>query len=332
MAGFDAVALRTTDPERRATARELARLARRLKDQRVRFVFERPSTIEVPKLVTSVAEDDEPSAGRAEFIAMTTLVSFYSGFVLNVLLDVDDFRLGTAIVAGTTAAGVTGSLFGSRGRRITGGMASAYSVGVLLGGGNAALLAEPFGLLDGEDQFMSFLLVGLAAGGIGGLLYSDSTNPTRAQMTFTGTLSYMGLATAGLSLLVAQPDDIEVDTVLLLLAAGLDVGAGVGLALSPKLDWSKSRGNLVWLSSFLGAVAGFGVVALVAGAPDSDTEGRFFAASTLGGMWGGFGLGVHLTRNMKPDPRFAHEDGAPTTAVVPTIIDQAPGLAVMGSF
>ena len=116
---------------------------------------------------------------------------------------------------------------------------------------------------------------------------------------------------------------------LTILTLGLDAGLVTGLALSPGLDWSTSRANLVSLGAFLGAVGGFGSIALVAGTPDSDREGRIFAGAVLAGLWSGFGLGIHFTRDMTPDKRFADKSDAPI-AVLPTLVGDAPGLAVMG--
>src|SRR5690606_39773608 len=60
-----------------------------------------------------------------------------------------------------------------------------------------------------------------------------------------------------------------------------------------------------------------------------ETEARLLAASTLGGIWGGFGLTIRLTRNMAPDPRFAG-GVADSIALAPTMIGDGPGLVAGG--
>jgi hypothetical protein len=335
IAELDAVALATLDPELRSAARELSRLARRLVEQAVQFERERPEVtapMELPRLKSALAAEDRPDAGRIEFVAMSTLVGFYSGFVINDVLDVDDFRLATAIVTATTAGSFTGALFGSRGRRITGGMGSAYIYGVVVGGANGLMTGAALDIPT-DDYYTTYVLGSLVTGGAAGLLYSHGANPTRGQMTFSMTLASMGFASAGLGMLIFPDLDLTTKQTLWLLTGGLDFGAAAGLALSPRLNWSRSRANLVWLSAFLGAVGGFGAVALIAGEPDSDREGRIFAGATLLGMWGGFTLGTHLTRNMAPADRFDLQAREETQAiVVPTRIGSATGLAIMGAF
>jgi hypothetical protein len=193
------------------------------------------------------------------------------------------------------------------------------------------LLSVPLGLNEDTENMQLFALGSMVVGGAAGMYLGDQVNPTRAQVSLTGTMSMMGLATVGLGIGIVQPDDLDEDTLLVLLAAGLDVGMLAGISLAPKIDWSTSRARLVTLGSFVGAVAGFAGAALITGAedPDDDTA-RLWSAAVLGGAWGGLGLAWHLTRKMAPDPRFRTE-GA-TTTVSPTMIRDAPGLAGLGTF
>jgi hypothetical protein len=193
------------------------------------------------------------------------------------------------------------------------------------------LLAHPFG----ADETKALLTMGLGAaalGGAAGLLLADHARPTRAQTTFVATASVLGIATTGLGLAITLPDDISSDAILLLLTGGLDVGAGVGLGLASGLDWSKSRARLVSLSVFLGGLAGVGGSAILVGEPEDRAEIRAYAAATLAGMWGGFGLGVRLTRDMQPDERFAAGSAAPAAQVVPAAIEGGAGVAIAGTF
>lgn len=330
IAWFDAVASESDDVDLIAASRELARLAADLRDRGVRFSNDSPSATPV---VDDGGEDrDDSTKGRTSFITTTTMTSFYSGFVLIDLLDIDDFRPGVAIVAGTTGLGLVGSIYATRGRTITEATADAYGIGLGIGVGNGLLLASPLGLDNETENIQMFALGSMVLGGAAGLYLGDQVNPTRAQVSVTGTMGMMGLATVGLGFGIVQPDDIGEDTVLILLAAGLDVGVLGGLAMAPKLDWSVSRARLVTLGAFVGAVAGFAGAAIITGAEDPDDEtGRLWSASILGGAWGGLGLAWHLTRDMDPDPRYRAESSR-TTSIAPTLIRDAPGFAVAGTF
>jgi hypothetical protein len=330
IAALDDVALRSVEPERRAAARELGRLARDLRARRVRLVVGDAPPGAMPAL-RALPEDDRPGAGRIEVVVLSTIAGFYSGFVLLDIFDVDDFRGGTALVTATTAVGFLASLYGTAGRDITSGMGAAYGSGVLLGAANGLLLASPLGI-ESSEGFLSLGLAGAALGGASMLVLSDRVRPTVGQVSLASTTSVMGLATVGLGMAIIQPDDIDPDTLLLLLAGGLDVGAAAGAGVARNLTWSKGRARLVSLGAFLGALGGFGGTAIAFGEPESNGEARLMAGAVLGGMWGGFALAIHLTRNLEPDPRFA-EGAAPSFAVVPTMVgDGGSGIAVAGTF
>ncbi len=328
--GFRAVASRSVEPDRRAASRELARLADGLIARGAKLRLKSPG--QTAPVTRAVADDDQPDAGRAGFIVSTTLASTYLGVYLLDVMDTSDFRAAVLVITGTTAAGFLGSLYGSRGKRITAGTADAYSLGMTLGVGNALLLAWPLNLDGSSESVQSTVVGGMVLGGVAGMVLGDRTQPTRAQVGFTGTTATLGLATAGLGLVVAQPDT-SADTVLLVLAGGLDAGAALGLGLAGNLDWSPGRQRLTSLGAFLGALAGWATAALLTGTDSSgDTTSRAWAGSTLVGMWGGFALATHLTRNMKPDPRFAAPPPKIDAQLGPTFIGRAPGLAISGTW
>jgi hypothetical protein len=284
------------------------------------------------------SEDDERDGGRASFVVTTTLAALYSGVVLLDLSDLDDVRSGTLVVMGSTAAGLVGALYGTGGRTMTGGMADAWSLGLMVGAGNALLLAGPFGLYgatsNASEKVQSFVLGSSWGVAAAGLLVADHFRPTRAQVSVTTTIGAMGLASTLLSLAIIQPDDLDGDAFLSLTAAGLDVGIGVGAVFAGKLDWSLSRARYVGLSAFLGGLAGVGTSLLLfanGGDGDSDNLGRAVAGITLTGLWGGFALGTYLTRDMAPHARFRQRADAPPM-VAPTVIRDAPGIAVVGAF
>ncbi|MBK9037515.1 MAG: hypothetical protein IPL61_40765 [Myxococcales bacterium] len=311
------------DPELRGAARELARLADDLAGRQARLVFGGAA---------DGADDDgeDPADGRTSFVVSTTLASLYAGVVLVDLSDTGDVRSGAALVLGATAAGFLGSFFGSRGRSISGGMAEGYSTGMLIGAINGLLLADPLGA-DTSERFQMAVLSGLVLGGGAGLLYGDSARPTRGQMSFVGTMATLGIASAGLGLIVTNPD-VSSDTVLYTMTAGLDLGAGAGLVLGKDLTWSSGRARLVWLGALLGGVAGFGTALLIGGNDTGDELGRATAGIALAGTWGGFALAAHLTRSMRPDRRYLRPPLAAQVQVTPLAMPHGAGVGVAGAW
>lgn len=335
--GFRGVVSTALDAELRGAAAQLGRLAEDYQRRGGRLSFERG-----PVAAVGAAEDDVKDAGRTSLIVTSTFAGLYTGIVATDLTDTDDPKVGTLIIAGATAGGLVGSLYGSRGRTITGGMADAYSLGLLVGVGNTLLLAGPVGLFDAvtnaSEKTQLFVLGGVWGGAVGGLLLADQIRPTRAQVSVTGTFGIMGVASTLLGLAVIQPDDLGGDAFLTITAAGLDLSVAAGAGFAGKLDWSLSRARLVGLSAFLGALSGVGTSILLFADNDGDGDNAFrgAAAITFAGMWGGFWLGTHLTRNMAPDYRFRPKAGL-DASLAPTVLrgshgTSAPGLALTGAF
>lgn len=344
-AGFRALAASAAAPETRASSSELARLADELVARGGRLTFsaapgapevagDTPAGMEPAPAVVAVSEDDNQDGGRASFVITTTMASFYTGFVALDLIDVDDVRTGTLVVMASTAGGVLGSIYGTQGRTMTGGMADAWGLGLFAGVGNALLLSGPLGLFDAESNASEKVNMLTLASGWGAataaLVIADRIRPTRGQVTVIETFGLMGVASTLLSLAAIQPDNLDNDGFLLMTAGGLDAGLAAGAIFGDRLDWSHSRSRLVQLSAFLGGLAGGGTSILLFADADSDNTLRGAAAITLAGLWGGFALGAHLTRDMAPDYRFRRQ--GPTAMVVPTSIRNAPGLAFTGSF
>ncbi|HWN67778.1 MAG TPA: hypothetical protein VNM90_09060 [Haliangium sp.] len=352
IAGFDQVAASDPDPGQRVAARELARLARELGARGVQFAVApapgeplAPGAAPAPgePLATGAAPApgdslkiepgwEDPAAGRTSFVISTTLAGAYGGIVFVDLLDIiDDFRPTLGAVLGGTAVGFLGSYYGSRGQPISEAMADAYSLGMTLGAGNALLLSFPLGI-DQSENVQLFTFGSLALAGAGGMWLAHDARPTRGQVFLTNITSMLGLATAGLGLLIVQPEFDSEDPAFLTLVGGLDAGTATGLALVPRVDWSLSRARLIGLGTFLGGLMTWGATALLTGT-DSDGDGvvRLWSASGLLGLWGGFGLSTHLTRRMEPDPRYLDE-AATSTLVMPLAVPGGLGLGVSGQF
>ena len=144
---FERVGEQTQMVERRESALALSRYAQRL----------HASTKDDPVAMTAL------SNGRVEFIVTSTLIGAYSGIVLLDVADVEDVRLGVAMVLLTTGGALTGSLFGTRGAGIRAAEGSAYSSGSIWGATTGLLAALSFDDLDSEPIQLS-VLTGIGAG------------------------------------------------------------------------------------------------------------------------------------------------------------------------
>jgi hypothetical protein len=326
--GFSSVAARTQDRDLAAAARELARLAQTYVERKAAL-----TTGAAPAQVAPgpVEEKDE---GRTSFIVLTTMYSLYVGEVIVDVTNISDFRAGIVTITGTTAAGLLGSLYGTRGKTMTGAMADSYSLGMLEGFVNAGLLVAPIGLTNSSEQVQITLALSGAAGGIAGLLYGYELKPTRGQVSFAGTLSLLGFASTGLSFGIFLPKSLNGDTALTMMAGGTDVGLAAGLALGRDLDWSVSRGRIVQLGSLLGGLAGLAAGALITGANSStDDDTRIITGLTLAGIWGGFALSAVESRSMTPDPRYDPAlTGGVHAQLAPMPLHGGGGLAIIGTF
>ncbi len=320
-AGFHDVAARASDPERVLRARELARLADEMIAHRLRIETSGERTD---------AERDDQDDGRTSLIALTTLYGLYAGVVVVVDADIHDFRAGVATITATTAVGLFGSYFATAHEPITGADADAYSLGLLAGAANGGLLVHPVGLGDSSGHATTTVLVTSAAGAAAGLGLSKAYHPTRGQVAFAGSLALLGAASTGLGIGVAQPS-LDADNWLVAIAAGTDAGLGLGVALGRNVNWSVSRGRLVQLGVLLGGLTGVAVGALITGTDTgSDSTARTLSATTLAGMWGGFGAAVGFTGNMRVDRSF--RTGAPTATLAPMPVRGGGGVTLVGSF
>ena len=318
----------SAEPARRAAARELVRLANALGSGK-------------PVVVAVARPGGLDQNGRAEVVVSTTLASFYSGFVLADLFNLDDYRANVLVITGATAAGFAGSLLATRHARVSGGTAEAYTLGLWAGAANGLLLANRLGIdpdgSSGDGAInQSYLLFGLGAmalGGAGGYLAADAYQPTRAQIMFTNIAGITGTATAGLLLVTldVQPSE-PAKNIPMILALGLDLGVGAGVALTPHVDWSSSRVRYVGLSEFLGALAGFATGAVIYGASPSDDEVRAMTGLILAGTWAGLGTGVYFTRNMAPEAAGAASAPEAGVQIVPFAGRGGGGVSVGGVF
>jgi hypothetical protein len=323
-ARLDDIAAHAQDPALAARAVELSRFAHALIEHRVVFSTKRDTTGATPE-----TEADDRVEGRTSFIVWTTLYSLYGGIVIVDDANINDTRGAVLTVTATTALGFFGSYFGTKDRTMTGSMADAYSLGMIEGVVNAALLVEPLGVTNhGSGTVQTSILASGAAGAVAGLGYGYTVKPTRGQIAFAATLSVLGTATTGLGIGAVNPN-YDADHWLVAIAAGTDLGLVGGFGVGRNLDWSVSRGRIVQLGVLLGGLTGLAAGALIVGDHGGSNSGQVVCGTTLGGVWAGFGLATKLTSDMRPDRQYA---ATPQTQLVPMPTRGGGGLAMTGAF
>ena len=261
---------------------------------------------------------------------MSTLASFYAGFVIDDLMAVDDFRAQTAVVAATTGAGFAASLLATRGKVISDGMAEAYTLGLWSGLANGLLVAPALGIeTDGypddgsvNQLYLGFGLATMAVGGATGMVLAERNDITRAKARFASLMGINGFATLGLGLAVVQPDFGDDDDIVVpaLMALGLDAGIAIGASVVPRLDWScRASPSSASPSSWGRSVASPPPRSSSAATPTMMIipSASPPASSSAACAWTGFGLGTYFTRDMAPDAPFA-KTPTPTITVAPT--------------
>jgi hypothetical protein len=249
--------------------------------------------------------------------------------------DITNGEAGTFIVlAGVAGGGGLGYLLTQR-FNIDSSVAHATTIGTLVGMANGALLIQPTGA-DTGTSVLGLLLAGGAVGAAGGFIYGENANLTPGQATFVTNLTVLGTVTA-LNVIAAKDNfDGWSDATL---AIGVDGGLIAGALIAPHLDWSSHRAGVVFATSFVGALVG-GLAGGLATKPSngsaSDANATVVTAIATAGMWGGFGLGILMTRDSDPAPIARPQpQPAPTmpTTMVPFVGDHGQlGMAMGGTF
>jgi hypothetical protein len=292
-----------------------------------------------PPLAEQPPVDRGPRMGHIELVADFAAVGLLSTVAALDARDYDDKDTGTLLVmGGTLGAGAVGWLVADK-LEVTRAEAHAASMGLGLGVANAALLLVPLHAEDESSQVLATLAIGSGIGVVGGLAVGKKLRLTEGQATFAGNLALLGVGTAAITAALIDDDDGEADSgEMSALAIGLDAGAIAGLAIAPKIDWSRRRARYVGMSSLAGLFVGSLVGALAATDKDdtgsSHTDPDIAATGVLVGMWGGFAAGIALTGDFAPDP--SHTKAAPTstpTSLLPLVGPQREvGITIAGGF
>lgn len=253
-----------------------------------------------------------------EVIADFAVVGTFASLNILARQDIDNGSLvGFLLVGGIAGGGGVGYLLTNK-YEVDAGAAHATTIGLTLGFANAALLIEPTGWTRTESV-LNLLFWGSAAGATGGFIYGQAAKLTSGQSLFVANMALLGTATAALGAITGSRDGEFGSWENGSLAIGLDGGTVAGAVIAPSLDWSPRRAKVVLASTVIGALCG-GMFAglLTSNEGESRTEdGDVVAGAMTAGLWGGFGLGVLMTKQYDPDPRFLRAHTSAPTASKP---------------
>jgi hypothetical protein len=192
--GFAEVAERSVEEERRAAAAELARQARK------RF---------------QPAEEEKKRAGsaRVSYLTSTLIVGLNYGWMVPVILDIDDTRAFVGVSLLTASAAFAAPYLLTRGEHISRGMATLGGAGSYLGVGHGALL---YGLFAGKDRFggdkqtramLATMLASSIAEGSAGYMWAKRNQISGGHALTMTTGSLWGVAyAAGLNAAIGGED------------------------------------------------------------------------------------------------------------------------------
>ena len=272
-------------------------------------------------------------SGNGEVIVDLAAVGALAATALLVRQDAADGSAGAFLFfAGLAGGGAAGWLL-TEAYPADAGAAHATSLGLLAGTANGALLIQPTRWTD-PDQVFGLLLLGGAAGTAGGFVYGQTADLTSGQATLIGNLALLGSATAAFAAISGSRDGRFGGWEDATLALGLDAGVLGGALIAPSVDWSPRRSKVVLASTAIGALLGGVVSSLITSPGNSDSaNGDLVAGCMIGGMWGGFGLGILMTQGSEPDSRFSRATGGSAVTVAPFAGDRGQiGMIAAGSW
>lgn len=278
-----------------------------------------------------------PPKSRAhdgEVIGNFAAVGVLASVDIIVRQDVENSGVGTMILLGGLLGGGAGGWLLTQKYEVDAGAAHATTLGLLTGVANAALLIEPLGW-SRPESILSLLFLGSAVGAGGGFLYGQTADLTSGQAVFVANLATLGVATAAFGAITGSQDEEFGNWESGTLALGLDAGLIAGAIIAPQLTWSPRRSKVVFAATGVGALLGGMLAGLTTNTKDAngdrDPNGNVVAACMTAGMWGGFALGIVMTRDSPPDARFtkpAQPNAAPAAA--PTATTYAPWIGDRG--
>jgi hypothetical protein len=251
---------------------------------------------------------------NGEVIADFAAVGALASIDILVRQNVDNGGAGTLIMlAGIGGGGALGWLLTEK-YTVDAGAAHSTTIGLLAGTANAALLIRPSESYDAEDV-IGLLFLGSAVGAGGGFAYGQAADLTSGQSIFLGNTVLLGTATAALVGITGSRNGQYDNWENAALALGIDVGLIGGALIAPRLDWSPYRARIVFAATAIGALVGGMLPSLITKRSDDESyNGDLITGAMTAGLWGGFGLGVMMTRDKAPDAKYMN----PRASAAPT--------------
>ncbi len=276
-----------------------------------------------------------PRFHNGEVIADFAAVGALASIDILIRQDIDDGGAGTLIMlAGVGGGGALGWLLTDR-YTVDAAAAHATTLGLLAGAATGALLIRPSESYDAADV-MGLLFLGSAVGAGAGFAYGQAADLTSGQTMFLGNAVLLGTATAALVGITGSRNGTFDNWENGALALGLDAGILAGALIAPSLDWSPGRARTVFAMTTLGALVGGMIPSLATRRDDGeDFDGDLITGAMTAGLWGGFGLGILMTRGAPPDPKYGNpgKPAGPVTSYVPFVGDRGQvGLMAGGTW
>ena len=235
-------------------------------------------------------------SGRIGTVVFSTLYSTWLGIGTARLAD--DTDGAKTVAAGMMIGAPTGllaSLIATRNARLTRGQSALINSsgywGTWQGLGWAILIDED----DSEKPLISGAMIGGLSGILATSVLTRKIDPSLGDM---GIINYGALWGTWLSLTAGKVAGIpDGDELLAWTLIGGNLGAAAMASLSPQIDITLSRANLINLGGVIGTIVASGIVIIIA---ESDiSEAAAFGSLMVGGI-AGLIVGTHTTRHVPP--------------------------------
>lgn len=291
-----------------------------------RFAADRKQRLEKLNL-SSIRRKKIDQSGRIGTVVFSTLYSTWLGIGTARLADNENGE--KAVAAGMmlgAPAGLLSSLVLTRNAKLTQGQSALINFSGYWG----TWQGLGWTILSDKDDDERSLIAGAMAGGLVSLLTTSAlTRKIDLSLGDAGIINYGGLWGTWLSLcsgIIADIDDR--DELLGLTLVGGNLGAATMASLSPKIDISFARANLINLGGIIGTIVASGLLLIISESEfDVDQEETIFAILMAGGVTG-LVVGALSTRDF--DAKRASQKSAKSDRLNPNWNRKPLSLEVLG--
>jgi hypothetical protein len=233
--------------------------------------------------------------GRGRLVLWSSLYGIWLGIAADIMFEIDSERAVIVAPMVGLGAGIGLSLAATRSFQISVGEAWTIITGLDYGTFNGALWA---GGLDMSDKGVvgTAVATSIAATSVG-VLVANAKSPSAGDIELVRSSLLWGTVGGFLTTIVINPD-VSSTSAFKAVAASMDAGFVVGVALANTFDVSRNRMLLIDAGALAGGLFGAGIAWLALG---TDNSGRGLAGAALGGMLGGIAISAYATRNLDAD-------------------------------